>query len=241
MGSICPKGKIMRISKPIEESYSIGKYLGGGYFGNVHEAVRKSDSEFKVAIKTIKKEKTEEIRKEIDIFKKLDHPYIVKLLEVFEDDSHVHLVMECCSHGDLFDKINSNQQISEREAKALVKKMLLAISYLHNNGIVHRDLKPENFLFQGSELKLTDFGLSKRFSKQINSDKSENYMQTLVGTAQYLAPEVIRGKYDQKCDLWSIGVITYYMLSGVLPFVGVNNKECFKKILKGELSFADNQ
>lgn len=241
MGSICPKGKIRLIPKPVSYFYTIGKYLGEGFYGKVHEAVKISDSSFKVAIKTIKKEKKKDLKEEIEIFKKLDHPYIVRLLEVFEDENYIHLVMECCGQGDLFDKINQQQHLSETEAKVLVKKILLAINYLHTNGIVHRDLKPENFLFQGTELKLIDFGFSKRFVKQVNCDKTENYMNTLVGTAQYLAPEVLRGKYDQKCDMWSIGVIVYFMLSGTLPFVGSNNKECFKKILKGEFTFADIQ
>lgn len=240
MGSICPTGKVQQVSKPITRYYLFGKRLGGGFFGNVYESVRLEDSSLKFAIKTIKKkEKSDELFEEIGIFKKLDHPYIVKLFEVFEDQQQIHLVMECCDQGDLFDKVNLQKQISEFEAKDIVRKILLAVNYLHSCGIVHRDLKPENILFQGTELKLIDFGLSKRFVKQVTNDKNENFMKTLVGTVQYLAPEILRGKYDQKCDMWSIGVITYYMLSGVLPFVASNNKDCFKKILKGEFTFAD--
>ena len=201
MGSICPNRKVVVITKPIKSCYTFTKYIGGGYFGKVHEAVRLTDSALKVAIKIIKKEKTEEQQAEIEIFKKMDHPYIAKLLEVFEDSENFYLVMECCDQGDLFDKIHNQQRLSERETISIARKILLAVNYLHSNGIVHRDLKPEHFLFQGSDIKMIDFGLSKKFSKHIGTDKSENYMSSLVGTAQYLAPEVIRGKYDQKCDL----------------------------------------
>ena len=239
MGSMCPTGKVQLVSKPIARYYTFGKYLGGGFFGKVYEGVKLTDMTLKFAIKTIKKEKAEEISEEIGIFKKLDHPCIVKLFEVFEEDTQVHFVMECCGQGDLFDKVHAQQQLSEQEARGLIRKILLAVNYLHSNGIVHRDLKPENILFQGSELKIIDFGLAKRFLKQVSNDKSENFMKTLVGTVQYLSPETIRGKYDQKCDLWSVGVIAYYMLSGTLPFIAPSNKECFKKILKGEFCFAD--
>ena len=239
MGSICPTGKVQLVSKPITRYYSFGKYLGGGFFGKVYEAVKLTDTTLRFAIKTIKKEKPEDLNEEIGIFKKVDHPCIVKLFEVFEEDTQVHFVMECCGEGDLFDKVQVQQQLSEQEAKGLIRKILLAVNYLHNNGIVHRDLKPENILFQGSELKIIDFGLAKRYLKQVSNDKSENFMTTLVGTVQYLSPEMLRGKYDHKCDLWSVGVIAYYMLSGTLPFIAASNKECFKKILKGEFCFAD--
>jgi calcium-dependent protein kinase len=239
MGSICPKGKIKIIPKSVSLMYSFGKFLGQGYFGVVHEACRKNNSEVKVAIKTIKKDKKPDNHEELDNLKKLDHPYIVKLLEAFEDDEALHLVMECCSDGDLFEKVNSNKRLTESQSKALIKKILLAVNYLHMNSIVHRDLKPENFLFQGSEIKMIDFGYSTKFTKHFNIDNTETFLHTLVGTAQYLAPEVLRGKYDQKCDLWSVGVILYFMLSGTLPFTGSNNKECFKKILKGEFTFTE--
>ena len=239
MGSICPKGKIRIIPKSINLVYSFGKFLGQGYFGVVHEGTRKANSEIKVAIKSIKKDKVSETHEELENLKKIDHPYIVKLFEAFEDEKSYHLVMECCSDGDLFEKVNQNKRLSEGQTRVLVKKILLAVNYLHINGIVHRDLKPENFLFQGSEIKLIDFGYSKKFTKQVKVDNTENFLHSLVGTAQYLAPEVLRGKYDQKCDLWSVGVIVYFMVNGSLPFIGQNNKECFRKILKGEFTFPE--
>lgn len=239
MGSICPKEKIRLIPKSINLCYTFSKVLGQGCFGIVREGHRKNNSEMRVAIKTIKKDKNIYGQSELEILKKLDHPYVIKLFEAFEDSDAYHLVTELCQNGDLLEKITNSKRLPEAECKIIMKKILLAVNYLHINGVVHRDLKPENFLFQGSEIKLIDFGYAEKFVKTFGPDNSENFMNSLVGTVQYLAPEVLREKYDQKCDMWSIGVILYFMLSGVLPFTASNNKDCFKKILKGDFTFPE--
>ena len=117
--------------------------------------------------------------------------------------------------------------------------MLSAVKHLHEHNIVHRDLKPENFLMEtkdeNSEVKLIDFGLSKRWSTQEGAEK----MHTVVGTPYYVAPEVLRGEYDKQCDVWSLGVILYVFLCGYPPFEGDNNKEIFKNVLKSKLEFDD--
>ncbi len=121
-----------------------------------------------------------------------------------------------------------------------MRKILSAVKHLHEHGICHRDLKPENFLFSDktvdAEIKLIDFGLSKRFGAIVESDPSEK-MHTIVGTPYYVAPEVLKGNYDFECDVWSLGVILFIMLCGYPPFEGDNNKEIFKNVLKQKLEF----
>jgi len=118
-----------------------------------------------------------------------------------------------------------------------MSQMLSSIKHLHGHGIVHRDLKPENFLMndpsENSEVKLIDFGLSKRFSAKKEVEK----MHTVVGTPYYVAPEVLKGNYDISCDIWSLGVILYVFLCGYPPFEGDNNKEIFRNVLKQRLQF----
>lgn len=192
-----------------------------------------------VAVKTIIKDKVNNsplvLRREIKILFALDHPNIIRLIEVFEDQKYVHIVTEYCSGGELLDHIVAMGGYSEREAVRLLQKILLAVSNLHHNNICHRDLKPDNFLFEdvsaNAELKLIDFGLSKFFDK---FDIAE--LESVVGTPDYVAPEVIRGVYGAKCDIWSVGVIMYVMLSGQLPFWAPNIQQVLHKITSGVYS-----
>lgn len=115
-----------------------------------------------------------------------------------------------------------------------MQKMLSAIKHLHKHQICHRDLKPENFLFQDvspdAEIKLIDFGLSKRFGS-INQTPNKVKLSTVVGTPYYVAPEVLSGNYDSSCDIWSLGIILYILLCGYPPFEGDNKREIFKNVL----------
>ena len=155
-----------------------------------------------VAIKTIKKSSTlikaDLLLREIDILKSIDHPNIIKFYEYFEDLDNIYIVMEYCSGGELFDRILESKGLSELDASKYMKKLLAAVNHLHLSGICHRDLKPQNFLFENdlpdAELKLIDFGLSNKFSLS-------KQMSTFVGTPYYLAPEILNGSYDIKCDL----------------------------------------
>lgn len=157
---------------------------------------------------------------EIKIMCALDHPNIVCLEEVYEGDSELYLTQELCKGGDLFDRLDEqpDYHYSEAECARLVKQISSAVAYLHSKGVIHRDLKLENFLFQDegndSELKMIDFGLSKHF--QEGDTQTEK-----VGTPYTVAPEVILGKgYDERCDVWSLGVICYLLLCGETPFGG---------------------
>jgi calcium-dependent protein kinase len=164
---------------------------------------------------------------EIDILKNLDHPNILRLYEVFEDKKYIYLVTEFCQGGELFDEIIARGKFNERDAAVIIKQLLSAISYCHSKKVSHRDLKPENILIDNKEtlqIKLIDFGTSQRFEDEEN-------MELVLGTAYYIAPEVLKGHYDEKCDIWSIGVILYILLSGEPPFPGSDDKEILKSVV----------
>jgi calcium-dependent protein kinase len=179
------------------------------------------------------------LESEINILKELDHPNIVRFYETYIDYKYIHIVMQHCTGGELFDRIVKLEKFSEKDAATLMKKILSAVQHLHEHNICHRDLKPENFLFknnkENAEIKIIDFGLSKKFSKL------ETDMTTIVGTPFYVAPEVLSGNYDTQCDLWSCGVILYVLLCGYPPFDGDSNKDIFRAILKSKLEFDEEE
>ena len=215
--------------------------IGGGHFGTVRTAHLKTDPQIKFAIKSILRENIEKdiklLEEELFILTQVDHPNIVKFHQSFIDYRYVHIVMEFCTGGELFDRIVAAQKFTEKHAAEIMSQMLSSIKHLHEHNIVHRDLKPENFLMEtkdlNSEVKLIDFGLSKRWNTSEGADK----MHTVVGTPYYVAPEVLRGEYDKMCDVWSLGIILYVFLCGYPPFEGDNNKEIFKNVLKSKLEF----
>jgi calcium-dependent protein kinase len=165
-------------------------------------------------VKTIDKRKfkkhLETLVGEISILKDLDHPNIISCYDVYEDVKFIYIVIDYCSGGELFDKIIAADAYNERDAANLMQQMFKSVSYLHQRGIVHRDLKPDNFLFEtaapDSALKLIDFGLSSRLD-------SHKKMDTMVGTPYYMSPDVIKGEYGAECDVWSLGVIMFVILS----------------------------
>ena len=224
--------------------YAFEKLIGGGHFGSVRIAHRITDPHIKYAVKSILKENIKKdvklLEEELAILTQVDHPNIIKFHETYIDYRYVHIVMELCDGGELFEKIVEMHKFTEAQAASLMNRILSAVKHLHEHGICHRDLKPENFLFSDTspdpEIKLIDFGLSKRFGA-IQEQQPAEKMHTIVGTPYYVAPEVLRGNYDFACDVWSLGVILYIMLCGYPPFEGDNNKEIFKRVLQQKLEF----
>jgi calcium-dependent protein kinase len=218
--------------KPIEEVYDgvhTGPVLGSGISGLVRLVTHKATG-VKYAVKCLDlglvdtDEGLARLREEIFIMCQLDHPNIVRLEEVYESHSEIYLVQELCLGGELFDRLDEqpDYHYTEAECARLVKQMLCAVRYLHSKGIIHRDLKLENFLFSStatdSELKMIDFGLSKHF-------RYGEVQHEAVGTPYTVAPEVISGSYDERCDIWAIGVIAFLLLSGEPPFGGCGGPE----------------
>jgi len=212
------------------------RVLGEGHFGKVRKAVRKSDN-LRVAVKSVLKKSVTKhhlLRQEVEALRKLNHPNIVGLFDIFEDTSYVHIVMELCTGGELFGRIVNEGSLSETVAADILHQILSAVAHFHSRNIVHRDLKPENILFVNESswtLKICDFGLSKFY------DAGNDVMSTRLGTAFYLAPEVLKKKYSSKCDIWSVGVILYIMLCGYPPFYGSSDALVFKAIMNDDVSF----
>ena len=227
------------------DNYDVIRQLGKGGYGKVYEVKNKKTGEIR-ACKHLSKlsiKNLEKFQREINILIKTDHPNIIKLYEIFESQRSLYLVMEECKGGEVFDRIiehiQSKKMYSEKDAANMFQQVMSSIKYCHNNGICHRDLKPENLLYlnAGTEtdnpIKVIDFGLSQIF---INRK-----LKTKVGTAYYVAPEILNGEYTEKCDIWSAGVILYIFLSGDPPFNGASDSAIYSKIAQMKFSFPDKK
>jgi len=204
----------------------------------VHLGLSKETAQ-RVAIKIIQKvgakNKPEMLHNEVEILRKMEHPYIIKLYDIFDSDAILYLVMELVTGGELFDRIVEREQYSEQNAKEVMRQLFPAIEYIHSLGVVHRDLKPENLLLENetddTNIKVTDFGLSRIYSHDM-------IMQTACGTPGYVAPEVLECKgYDKEVDMWSAGVIMYILLCGYPPFYSENEPQLFESIMRANYTF----
>lgn len=230
--------------------YNFEKILGKGSFGLVRVISLKKEPEKKFALKIIEKDKVKEkfylLQREITILRNMDHPSIINFYECYQDSKYLYIVMEYCCGGDLMDRLLKKNHLDEREVCKIMLKLFSAINYVHKKKIVHRDLKLENVLFfdktPESNLKIIDFGLSAMVNEKIHSffkDHNDiaNDLNSKVGTPLYVAPEVLRGKYSFECDIWSLGVIMFMLLSGDPPFVGASEDKLFELIEKGNINF----
>lgn len=231
---------LQRKTDNMKEKFTLGRKLGQGQFGTTFLCMEKgTNKEF--ACKTIAKRKlttpedVEDVRREIQIMHHLaGHPNVISIVGAYEDAVAVHVVMELCAGGELFDRIIQRGHYTERKAAELARIIVGVVQACHSLGVMHRDLKPENFLFvnqqEESALKTIDFGLSAFFKP------GETFID-VVGSPYYVAPEVLRKHYGQECDVWSAGVIIYILLCGVPPFWDESEQGIFEQVLKGELDF----
>lgn len=235
--------RIHRFQPLISDDYTPDKknVLGEGLCGSVYLATGKVEGR-KFAVKTmplinLSEDQAEELESEFEIFLAMDHPHMVRLLDVYIDKEAMHMVMECMAGGELLGRLEEQQdkRFGEDEAADILWQCLLAVNYMHEKGIAHRDLKLQNFLYEakGSDhLKLADFGFGKITKK--GKDGKREKLEGGVGTLHYLAPEILTDEtYDMKCDLWSFGVIAFLLLSGELPFSGKTQDEVCQKIVNG--------
>ncbi|XP_042496557.1 calcium-dependent protein kinase 10-like [Macadamia integrifolia] len=224
----------------ISDKYILGRELGRGEFGITYLCTDRETKEA-LACKSISKRKLrtaidiEDVRREVAIMSSLpDHPNIVRLRATYEDNEAVHLVMELCEGGELFDRIVARGHYSERAAANVARTVAEVVRMCHEHGVMHRDLKPENFLYsnkrESAPLKAIDFGLSVFFRP------GERFSE-IVGSPYYMAPEVLKRNYGPEVDIWSAGVILYILLCGVPPFWAETEQGVALAILRGVIDF----
>ncbi|KAJ6251475.1 protein kinase [Anaeramoeba flamelloides] len=217
-------------------NYELSKIIGETRLGKVRIGKHKLTNR-KVVIKILEKKKVklenggiERLQREMKILSLVEHPNIVQLLEILQDQNSWYIITEYLEHGELFDFIIAHQKLNESTTRRFFSEIISGIEYCHNLGIVHRDLKPENLLLdQNHRVKIIDFGFS-------NFSLPNQLLETQCGSPHYIAPEIILGRgYDGvKCDIWACGVILYVLLIGCLPFKNENPKLLMEKILSGE-------
>ncbi|KAK6779711.1 hypothetical protein RDI58_021895 [Solanum bulbocastanum] len=246
----------------VEERYLVDRELGRGEFGITYLCIDRSSREL-LACKSISKRKlrtavdVEDVRREVAIMKHLpQNSSIVSFKEACEDENAVHLVMELCEGGELFDRIVARGHYTERAAAAVTRTIVEVVQLCHKHGVIHRDLKPENFLFankkENSPLKAIDFGLSIFFKPGLwfSSRKMHEVwfrcisrvgtcekFSEIVGSPYYMAPEVLKRNYGPEIDIWSAGVILYILLCGVPPFWAESEQGVAQAILRGAIDF----
>jgi len=238
--SLCP---VTGVYANIADDYHVRpEVIGRGHYGVVRECTHRATRR-NLAVKTIQKSKIgrlDHLQREIYLLANVNHEGIMNMVDCYEDADCVHIITEKYTGGELFDRIVESTSprgcMSEREAASVMKSLLEAIAYLHDNGVVHRDVKPENVLFESrredAAVRLIDFGLARRH------DRNDGPMSNPVGTAYYMAPELLKGRYDSACDVWSAGVVAYIMLCGYPPFNGSTDSEIQDATRRGRLHFA---
>ncbi|KEH24280.1 calmodulin-domain kinase CDPK protein [Medicago truncatula] len=228
---------------PFREFYKLGDELGKGKFGTTSLCLEKSTRKTYACkaipkVKLFRENDIEDVRREIEIMHHLvGIPNVISIKGAYEDPVVVYIVMELCEGGELFDRIVERRHYTERKAAKLARTIVNVVEACHSRGVMHRDLKPENFLFvdgdEDSTLMAIDFGLSIFF-------KPGEKFSDFVGSAYYVAPEVIEECYGPEADVWSAGVIIYILLCGTPPFYGELDREIFDEVLHGEVDFCSD-
>jgi serine/threonine protein kinase len=228
------------------EDYSKEKVVGKGMSGEVWKArllqnPKWGEPQKDVVLKELKKQglsdrKFKEILTECEVGLLLDHPLICRLLRVYDSPKSVTLVLEYCNGGDLFDRVSKAGHFIEKDVKVTCIQMLGALNYLRAKHVVHRDIKLENWLYATNDplspVCLTDFGLATYFYPEVDPPLNE-----MMGSLFYIAPEVLRQSYGFECDIWSLGIVCYMLLSGIAPFEGENQEKTIVEILNKTVEF----
>ncbi|KAK7880275.1 hypothetical protein WMY93_030642 [Mugilogobius chulae] len=219
----------------IRDVFDFKAKMGTGSFSEVYMVREKTTGKL-FALKCLRKKHLahSNLENEINVLRRIKHDNVIGLEDFYESRTHYYLVMQLVSGGELFDRIVDKGVYTEKDASSVVKQVLQAVCYLHQNSIVHRDLKPENLLYfnteENAKIMVSDFGLSKTLEHGV--------MSTACGTPGYVAPEVLAQKpYSKAVDCWSIGVITYILLCGYPPFFEDSETRLFSKIMRAEYSF----
>ncbi|XP_014498057.1 serine/threonine-protein kinase AtPK2/AtPK19 [Vigna radiata var. radiata] len=228
-------GNISKTQRVSIEDFEILKVVGQGAFAKVYQVRKKGTSEI-YAMKVMRKDKimeknhTEYMKAERDIWTKIEHPFVVQLRYSFQTKYRLYLVLDFVNGGHLFFQLYHQGLFREDLARIYAAEIVSAVSHLHSNGIMHRDLKPENILLDADgHVMLTDFGLAKQFEESTRSN-------SMCGTLEYMAPEIILGKgHDKAADWWSVGVLLFEMLTGKPPFCGGSPDKIQQKIVKDKI------
>ncbi|XP_044127614.1 death-associated protein kinase 2-like isoform X1 [Bufo gargarizans] len=230
----------------VEDLYELLEKLGSGHFGEVKKCREKNTGTF-YAGKFIKTRKCkgsrmgldrEQVEREVSILQQLEHPSIMRLYDVFASKAEMVLILELIRGGELFDFIAEKEALSEEDAIVFLEQILKGVAYMHSRHIAHFDLKPENIMLLEKEvphprIKIIDFGLAQKL-------EDGTVFKSLCGTPQYIAPEVINYEpLGPPTDMWSIGVITYILLSGLSPFQGETDAETLTNVVAGNYEFDD--
>lgn len=220
----------------IYDHYKFGKVVGLGQYGTVKEAVSIEDPTQKVAVKILDLKGIAKTFKsiwcEVSSLKQANHPNIIKLFQVFKDDEKLYLVFEYVEGLDLSDYIMERRRVDEKKAAFILQQICSTINYLHSINICHRDIKLDNIMINPEtlEIKLIDFG----FATKCNDRER---LKGKIGTPYYVAPEVLKGTYGKECDMWSLGIMTYYMLIGDPPFNAESDSELFETIIMTDVPY----
>ena len=224
----------------ISKEYEFLSEIGSGAFSKAYKVKHIATGIFRCVKKLAKKELDEKeqaaLQSEVGILKTLQHSNILKVQEFYQNQNYFFIVTELLNGGELFDRIQSLSYFDEKSAAKVMQQLIRAVSYLHKNGLTHRDLKPENIVYEtndeDSNIKLIDFGTATKYDPS-----DEKNLNARLGTAYYIAPEVLKQDYDNRCDIWSAGVIMYILLCGSPPFNADKDKDIMKKIQIGKFNF----
>ncbi|ODV88515.1 hypothetical protein CANCADRAFT_17827, partial [Tortispora caseinolytica NRRL Y-17796] len=220
--------------------YAFGKTLGAGTFGVVKECMTSDKKKYavKIVLKKTVRGREQMVIDELSMLQAVHHPNIISLIDWFESRDKYYIVTQLATGGELFDRICSKGKFTEVDAADTMREVIQAVAYLHNEkNIVHRDLKPENLLYltpdEKSPIMIADFGIAA-----VLAPGDDDSLTTMAGSFGYAAPEIIRRQgHGKPCDVWSLGVITYTLLSGYLPYNSQTESEFLFEVEAGPVTF----